>query len=180
MADNIDAHDINTVIGIIGDPTRSDREVAIVALAYIEDYLGRAIRSKMPGLTSDVRDKLFSPSGALSPMGARIDLAKALGLISSKDRSDFITLARIRNRFAHNIHIASFNHPEIAELTSKLHFVNDLMSGQGRFAGGGPPPQAFIERFGGPPRNRFMLAALTLATNLHNYLNSAQNAARDP
>ncbi|HEV7414752.1 MAG TPA: hypothetical protein VGN98_01240, partial [Tianweitania sediminis] len=161
MTDAVDPKDIKSVIGLLVDPTKSDREVAIVALAYIEDHLGRAIRSKMPGLTSDVRDKLFSPSGALSPMGARIDLAKALGLIDSKDRSDFIILARVRNRFAHNVNIESFDHPEISELTQKLHLVNDLMSGQGKFQGGGVPPAKFVENFGGPPRNRFLLAALT-------------------
>lgn len=93
-----------------------DRVVAIVAAAYVDDCLTQLIVSALPGLNSSLRERLFRPEGALGQLAPKIDLAKALTLISGDERSDYITLVRVRNRMAHYVEATSFDFPEVTNL----------------------------------------------------------------
>lgn len=98
------------------------RVIAIVFAAYIEDYLVRLIKTRMPGLVGspETERKLFGSSGHLSTNAANIELAYALGLFDTTVKNELITVARIRNRFAHNVSVNTFEHHEIDTLCKKL------------------------------------------------------------
>jgi hypothetical protein len=107
-----------------------DRTTAIVVACYLDKYLGELIKRSLPGLNYDLRKKLFDPEGLLGPIGAKIDMAVALGAISPDLQDWCKAVARIRNRFAHNLSITDFSHPEVAKLVEKMdvpeiYYAND-------------------------------------------------------
>lgn len=120
MTDPIDINDFTKVTKAVIDRATDARTVAIMAASYIDDYLGRAIRTKLAGVNATLSDKLFGAYGPLSTMAAKIDFARALNLTTSAMRDDLIIINRVRNRFAHNIHVDSFSHPDVLKLCSKF------------------------------------------------------------
>ena len=78
----------------------SDRAVALMAAAFLEDYLARMISSNMIE-NSKVRKEVFDHNGSLGTFSAKIDIAYMLGLISQEIRKDLHLLRKIRNEFAH-------------------------------------------------------------------------------
>ena len=139
-----------------------DRTVAICSGSYLDDVLGQAIATRLPGANSKLLEKLLSESGPIGPAAARIDLACALGLIGEEDRRAIIMIARVRNRFAHNILIDSFNHAQVAALIDNLP-----LTGFNR--------QDYEEAFSGSVvqtrRERFSCLAMMFGVRLSNYLN---------
>jgi len=103
MTDPIDVADFTKVTKAVMNPATDARTVAIMAAAYIDDYLGMAVRTKLPGLNSPLKEKLFGTYGLFSSTAAKIDLARALDIISRNMMADLILINRIRNRFAHSI-----------------------------------------------------------------------------
>ncbi|HYD76373.1 DUF4145 domain-containing protein [Ramlibacter sp.] len=79
---------------------QTDRGVAIIGLAWIEEALQAALQSFLEDHRK-ARERLFSPSGALGTLSAKIDLARLLGMITSVIWDDLHTLRKIRNDFAH-------------------------------------------------------------------------------
>jgi hypothetical protein len=108
IKDSTDISDFQKLIGVLSDPNERPRSIAIVGAAYLEDYLGRNLRLRMPSLNSDLREKIFEGTGPLSTASARIDFARSLDLITGEQRKDIINIARVRNRFAHNFHVDNF------------------------------------------------------------------------
>jgi hypothetical protein len=147
-----------TIKAIKAEP---DRVAVIVTNSYLEDYLGRAIKLNLPGCNSDLRDKLFGSSGILGSMSAKIDIARALNIIDAQNHNDYVVLNRIRNRFAHNIHIDSLEHPDILLLLQQLQIDGDT-----------------IDKLTGA-RTKFMHSAIGFIVALHNYYNNAFHAHKD-
>ena len=81
---------------------QTDRGVAIVGAAWVEEAMSTAIESF---LHSDPKSwqRLFGVSGPMSTLSAKIDLARLLGIISEVIRSDLHILRDVRNEFAHHI-----------------------------------------------------------------------------
>lgn len=79
---------------------QTDRGVAIIGVAWVEEELQAAIESF---LEKDKKawGRLFGRSGALSTLSAKIDLAHLLGMCSKAITSDLHILREIRNEFAH-------------------------------------------------------------------------------
>lgn len=78
----------------------SERAVAIVGAAWVEEGLTNALRE----ITEDhaeAKKRLFA--GALSTFSAKIDLAKVLGLVSDAIWKDLHAIRVIRNAFAHDV-----------------------------------------------------------------------------
>lgn len=106
------------VMGQMNGP--EERAAGIVASAFLENYLAWALLSRMRGnLSSAGRKRLFD-DGALADFGSKIDLAHALCILGDTARADMKRIAAIRNRFAHQMEISTFAHPEIAAECSKL------------------------------------------------------------
>jgi hypothetical protein len=74
------------------------------------------------GLNSDLHKKVFDGQGLLGPIASKIDMAKALGLIDTGMHKNAKLIARVRNRFAHNLEIDSFSHPEVTKLVQKMEY----------------------------------------------------------
>ena len=80
----------------------SDRAVAIVGAAWVEEALSDAITSFLHSHQKS-QDRLFGSNGPLSTLSAKIDLARMLGIVTDSIRSDLHVIRDIRNEFAHHI-----------------------------------------------------------------------------
>lgn len=81
---------------------QSDRGVAIVGVAWIEEALVAAIHAFLEKSPS-AWDRLFRKSGPMSSLSAKIDLARLLAMTSDGIHSDLHILREIRNEFAHAV-----------------------------------------------------------------------------
>lgn len=81
---------------------QSDRGVAIVGVAWIEEALVAAMHAFLEKDKTSW-DRLFRKSGPLSSLSAKIDLARLLALTSNAIHSDLHILRDVRNEFAHSV-----------------------------------------------------------------------------
>lgn len=79
----------------------SDRASAVVCGAWIEESLEILVRRR---LVQDAADPLFGGAyGPLTTFAAKIDIARALGLISQTEAEDMHQVRKIRNAFSHSL-----------------------------------------------------------------------------
>jgi hypothetical protein len=74
-----------------------------------------------------IEKELFRGSGALGDFGVKIQLAYMLGLIAKETYSDLDILRRIRNDFAHNVKIKSFDDESISNRIKSMHVYKILI-----------------------------------------------------
>jgi DNA-binding MltR family transcriptional regulator len=91
---------------------QEDRGAAIIAGAFLEDFIGETIKARF------VRDevavkKLFGGFGPLATFSAKIEVAYLMGLISKHSRTLANSIRNIRNDFAHNMGSLTFETPLI-------------------------------------------------------------------
>jgi DNA-binding MltR family transcriptional regulator len=96
--------------------TQTDRGVAIVAAAVLDELLALLIIERLVKLSSDRRDSLFKDRGPFSPFSSKIEVAFALGVISSEARLALHLVRDIRNKFAHRIEALRFDDPAISQM----------------------------------------------------------------
>lgn len=99
---------------------QSDRGVAIVGAAWVEEAISSSLESAFPQ-QSKGRERLFRADGPLSTFSAKIDLLHTLGLVSELIRSDMHRIREIRNTFAHQITHTKTN----AKLSFHIAEIND-------------------------------------------------------
>lgn len=110
------------------------RMVAIVGAAYIETYLKALVRKRLPYLNSDLNERLFDPGRPFSDMGTLIDVARALNAITSRGQREAIKISRVRNRFAHNVAVNDFDHPDVARIVDTMDaFRGYKLAGDGLY-----------------------------------------------
>jgi DNA-binding MltR family transcriptional regulator len=98
-----------------------DRSAAILAVSYLEWRVRQAIQATLY-VWDDHLDRLFGTENN-PPLLGFVDqcrVAYGIGLIGPNMLADLQTLAKVRNKFAHNHKITSFSHPEIWTLCGKL------------------------------------------------------------
>lgn len=96
----------------------SDRACAIVCGAFLDNLIQELLLEFLCTDSKTQDNKLFSQNGPLSTFSSKILLAYRLGLIS-KYEYDYLNLIRkIRNSFAHDLTIDSFECEPIRELLS--------------------------------------------------------------
>lgn len=83
----------------------SDRGMALIATSYLEDILRRAIADFLVDCKAN-RDLLEGFNAPLGTFSARIAAAVALGLISQEEAEEVHRLRKIRNIFAHQVHVS--------------------------------------------------------------------------
>lgn len=98
----------------------SDRAVAVVCLAIVENRLTDLLKAAMRK-DEKTQEELFNPSGPIGSLGTKIKLAYMLGLIHADVYSDLRLVTKIRNEFAHSVRITSFDEPSIKRRISSLH-----------------------------------------------------------
>lgn len=106
--------------------SQSDRAAAIVGVALIDAKLEKAFRTVMvEGLSQGkLRDLFEGPTAPLASYSGKARVAHALGMIGDRSFADLKRLGQIRNRFAHELEITSFEHQKIRELCDQLELTN--------------------------------------------------------
>lgn len=100
----------------------TDRAAAIVGGAYVEECLLRALGGH---LHKDKKrfDRLFHHSGSLSSFEAKIHIAVLVGLINDEFANDLKVIKDIRNGFAHDLKLDSFEADMVRDHLAKLTLV---------------------------------------------------------
>ncbi|MCJ2033176.1 transcriptional regulator [Methylobacterium sp. J-068] len=96
----------------------SDRGQSLVACSYLDDLLKRTLSAHFAN--QEVGLKLVEGFNApLGTFSTRIAAAFALGLVTEREYRELETLRRIRNRFAHEVHV-SFETNAVRDLCGNL------------------------------------------------------------
>jgi hypothetical protein len=85
-----------------------------------------------------VQETLFHTSGPLGAFSTKIRLAYIMGMISSEFYKDLQIMREIRNRFAHNTEIGSFDVPEISSRCFNFSLVDKYVADTEAGIHGGP------------------------------------------
>lgn len=99
----------------------SDRGIAIICHAYIEDLLKELLKKRL------IEDKIF-----LKRLEKSISFEQLLtlcfisGVVSKKERQDIKLLDEIRNKFAHRRKANSFDYANICEKCNKLRIPKSI------------------------------------------------------
>jgi DNA-binding MltR family transcriptional regulator len=105
---------------------QTDRGMAIIGAAYLEERLTEAIRSRFVS-ENEQADELLSYKGPLGTFGAKIDAAYAFGLIGEVTRRDLHLIRYIRNDFAHTVEPVSFNTDSIANRCREIQISATIL-----------------------------------------------------
>lgn len=106
-----------------------DRSLAIVGTAFLETILTEAVAVRLPVLDDDLRRTLFDPnnSAPLSAFSAKVHMARAMNAVAGVAYNDLKYVGRIRNCFAHNVRVDSFEHPLVEGYIRKLQKQEQLL-----------------------------------------------------
>ncbi|WP_432746080.1 MltR family transcriptional regulator [Methylobacter sp. G7] len=104
-------NEINTI--------RDDRGAAILAAAYLDAYLEEILIAFIID-DEKCKEKLFGSAGVMSTFETRAHIAYGLGLISNNEKEDCVIIAKIRNKFAHQLHNRSFKDDDIKSVCNNL------------------------------------------------------------
>lgn len=99
----------------------SDRGCALFAAAYLDSALSDLLSRSFVNSRSIAND-LFEGNAPLSAFSSRIKMAFYLGVISEECRTDLDTIRKIRNDFAHEAGLISFDSQSIADRCRNLGF----------------------------------------------------------
>lgn len=97
-----------------------ERAIAIVGAAFLDSMLEDILVSFMVDDEKEAR-KLLGFDQAMGTFSSRITATYCLGLICKTVRDDLRTVAKIRNRFAHEMR-ASFENPPVRDLCRSLRW----------------------------------------------------------
>ncbi|MFN3931828.1 MAG: MltR family transcriptional regulator [Brevundimonas sp.] len=106
----------------------SDLEAVIISVSLIENALERTIRDRFRELSQPEVDDLFSGTGALSSLSAKIHIGYAIGILGKKAKHDLLAMKDIRNAFAHSAKAISFDTPEVAQKCAGVHHIKEVGS----------------------------------------------------
>lgn len=114
-----------------------DRVAAITCAAYIERHIVEVIAKYFPGMTAPLKKAFFDEtSGMVRAYGNKLDMARALDAITPGAYSDGKLIGRIRNKFAHDINVMSFEHEKVRDLVDQLQTgrSSQIDNGDGTFS----------------------------------------------
>jgi hypothetical protein len=133
----------------------SDRGRVLIATSFIEELMKRTLFAFF--LENDTSSSLVEGFNApLGSLATRSAAAFALGLISERELKETDTLRRIRNLFAHHVHV-SFENQNVGDLCKNLTMAaQDYSSAQDHHT-------VIVDA-----RGRFSTAAVALVLNLTN------------
>ena len=114
-----DLNQLSTLLSQAAELSR-DRTAAVVCASYVERNLGEHLMQFLPGLDKKLTKKLFGMQGVLHTISAKIDLALALGATNPETAANMRLIARIRDEFAHDLTVETFDDPGVASLVDKF------------------------------------------------------------
>ena len=96
----------------------TDRGMVLITTSFIDELMRRTLLAFL--LESDASSSLVEGFNApLGSLATRSSAAFALGLISEREMKEADTLRRIRNQFAHHVHV-SFENQSVGDLCKNL------------------------------------------------------------
>lgn len=98
----------------------TDRGVALICAAYVEDQLKELLEGEFVDLPKVV-DNLFNHNGPLGTFSAKIDICLVMGLIGQDMHRGLHLIRKIRNTFAHFHWPRSFVDQDIAAQCRELY-----------------------------------------------------------
>jgi DNA-binding MltR family transcriptional regulator len=109
--------------------SESDRGLAIVLLAYVDDVFRSAYSKVLNPAVDGGLDSLLGLAGPLGSAGLRIHMAFALKWIQGETYRSLRTMQKIRNAFAHRVPVSRFEDPGIRSLVEGMtSFEQNLYS----------------------------------------------------
>jgi DNA-binding MltR family transcriptional regulator len=151
----------------------SDRSAAIVAGAFLENYLALAIMSRMRSFSDSdnddrrVKKQVFENTGPLTTFAAKISVGYALDLYGKRPREDLHLIRDVRNHFAHTMEPCEFSDPDVRQFCDKFQEPEWLAQMTAKIA-----PTL--------PRMRFMATVAHLATGLSHESKSEKHRPPSP
>ncbi|MBW7907072.1 MAG: hypothetical protein LC135_12000 [Phycisphaerae bacterium] len=142
---------------------RDERDLSCVLLSA--SFLDRCLENLLEAYlaASSTTEKLLDPRGGfLGSFAARSDACYCLGLVSKRFYQNLLTIATLRNTFAHSHLDLSFEAPRIAELCFRLHtppFIADGCDIRAR-------DDAEYQSLCGNARDRFTIVVALMANQL--------------
>jgi hypothetical protein len=118
----------NAAINELTHGQQSDRIVAILGGALLDDSLRRALELRLRAKdgNTDMNEKLFRVNGPLGNLQPKIDLGYQLYMLDKPYRNAMYGLAEIRNLFAHNLSMTFADSGEkMINAFAKLMLHND-------------------------------------------------------
>jgi hypothetical protein len=109
----------------------SDRGCALFAAAYLDNALYDLLYLSLVE-SKKIEEELFEGTAPFANFSARIKLAFYLGKISAACRTDLDTIRKIRNDFAHDATLISFDSQSVADRCRNLAFSYHLSEGRPR------------------------------------------------
>ena len=164
----------DTVAALLALEGDSDRSVGIVGAAILESRL-RSLEIGLLERDEKVSHELFRPAGAIGFFESQIQLGRLLGLYSDAAFRDLMAVKRIRNTFAHQVAVRTFEDQPVRELVRDLRLVDAYTTAdQDRVrpvkgAPPGEPPWIFRadrDRLIDTGRGRFLLTVMVLTVGL--------------
>lgn len=128
----------------------SDRAVAIVGPAFLDTLLSDMLANFLIDDKNEVK-RLMQPEGPIGTFGAKVSTCYCLGLIGETIKSDLRIVAKVRNRFAHDLR-ADFSDAQIVNWCSSLRWHRESV---------GEPP------IGVSARDLFQVSVNQLVSHLH-------------
>jgi len=100
--------------------SESDRGLAIVLLAYVDDVFRSAYSKVLNPAVDGGLDSLLGLAGPLGSAGLRIHMAFALKWIQEETYRSLRAMQKIRNAFAHRVPVSRFEDPGIRSLVEGM------------------------------------------------------------
>jgi hypothetical protein len=97
----------------------SHRAAAVAGGAFVEEHLTYLLRSRMVP-DEKVIEERFAPGQVFGDFGAKIDLGYLMGVYSNQAYKESITIKRIRNDFAHQLEVNSFDRDDMRDRCGNL------------------------------------------------------------
>jgi DNA-binding MltR family transcriptional regulator len=98
-----------------------DRDRAIVLSAIAENHLTSLLQLLMRRNEKDISRQLFNPTGPLGPFGTKIRVAYMLRILPPEIHKDLMIVSKIRNKFAHDLSIKSFDDQQITDWVKSMY-----------------------------------------------------------
>jgi hypothetical protein len=142
----------------------NDRVTAIVGAALVEDRLETAIKVLLHE-HDKLTPRMFSGTGPLASFATQANLGFLLGIYRENIWANLSRMARIRNVFAHELEVNTFDHDQVKDLMNNLDVVENLSDCPSRWR------QVIIDKFqpAASPRQRFIDTAKVLLFFLEMY-----------
>lgn len=98
---------------------QEDRAAAIIAGAYLEDFVADAIKTRLLSDEQVIND-FFNGMGPLATFSAKIEMAYLLNVTTKECRQVMHIVRKVRNEFAHNLSPVTFETPRIKDMCRHL------------------------------------------------------------